>query len=399
MITFPDAYQKVMDNFQNYGEEKVALKDAIGRVLAEDIFADRNFPPFNRATKDGIAINFEVFNQGQKVFKIQDVLAAGMPPIPLKDTTNCIEIMTGAMVPFNIDTVIMYEDLEIDNGLATIVKPPKKGQDIHIEGSDQKKGDLILPKSIKISAAEIGILATVGRSEVLVKKLPKTTIISTGNELVDVIETPLPHQIRKSNIYTLDAALSQEGIRPRHMHLLDDRGVIKKELKQALLLNDVLLLSGGVSMGKYDYIPEVLEELGVQKIFHKVLQRPGKPFWFGRQKETKTLIFSFPGNPASTFANYQVYFQDWLQKSLGLPVSKFNVFLNDAFAAKGDLTLLIRVKLSFDKGNMLASLVKENGSGDLTSLSLTDGFVILSPRESGYNKGDLVPFVPTRNII
>jgi len=388
-----------MAHIQNYGEEIVALQDAIGRVLAEDIFADRNFPPFNRATKDGIAISFEAYREGQTAFKIEGVLAAGMPPTPLSNAANCIEIMTGAMVPINIDTVVMYEHLEIENDIATIVKPPQEGQDIHIEGSDQKKGDLILPKSIKITASEIGILATVGRSEVLVKRLPKITIISTGNELVDVTETPLPHQIRKSNIYTLDAALSEERIQPQHMHLLDERGGIKKKLEKALLHNDVLLLSGGVSMGKYDYIPEVLEELGVQKIFHKVLQRPGKPFWFGQQKETQTVIFSFPGNPASTFANYHVYFKDWLKMSLGIPVSKFNVILKDPIGTKGDLTLLIRVRLSLDNGTMLASLVKENGSGDLTSLSLTDGFVILSPKESGYNKGDLVPFVPTRNII
>ncbi|MCM4166284.1 Molybdopterin molybdenumtransferase [Arenibacter antarcticus] len=399
MISFKEAYGKVLDHKQDYGTEQIPLKIAMGRVLAEEVIADRDFPPFNRATKDGIAINYEAIVAGQTTFKLEGILPAGMAAKLLGNKEQAIEIMTGAVVPDNADAVVMYEHLVIENGWATLIKNPSKGQDIHIQGSDRKMGELVLQKNTRITASEIGILAAVGKSTLMVKKLPKTAIISTGNELVEVKEQPLPHQIRKSNIHTLFGALSQEGIVPGEYHLADDKEIIKKELATILNNYDVVLLSGGVSKGKYDYIPEVLEELGVEKVFHRVLQRPGKPFWFGVRPETGTIVFSFPGNPASTFANYQVYFKDWLRSSLGLPNPTISVILEEEIPIKGDLTQLLRVQLKLDNGQMLASQVKENGSGDLTSLALTDGFIVLDPEQEFYKAGESVPFVPTRQLL
>jgi molybdopterin molybdotransferase len=398
MISFKDAYQKVLDLRQDFGNEQVPLEQAMGKVLAENVMADRNFPPFNRATKDGIAINYDAIEKGQTSFKIEGVLAAGMPSQLLTNTANCTEIMTGAVVPENADTVVMYEHLVIEDGWASLIKNPKQGQDIHLNGSDQKKGDPILAKHSIISAAEIGVLAAVGKASVLVRTLPKVAIVSTGNELVEVQETPLPHQIRKSNIHTLFAALSEEGIVPDKLHLPDEKASIKKALSSTLKTYNAILLSGGVSKGKFDFIPQVMEELGVEKIFHGVFQRPGKPFWFGIQNETNTVVFSFPGNPVSTFANYNVYFKDWLKLSLGLPLPKIDVILKETVEAKGDLTLLLRVKLEFNRGHLLASLVKENGSGDLCSLVNTDGFIVLEPKNELYEVGELVPFVATRDL-
>ncbi|MCM4152451.1 molybdopterin molybdenumtransferase MoeA [Arenibacter sp. N53] len=399
MISFKDAYRKVLDLSQDFGNELAPLEQAMGRILAEDIIADRNFPPFNRATKDGIAINYDAIEKGQTTFKIEGVLAAGMPSQRLGNTANCIEIMTGAVVPDNADTVVMYEHLVIEDGWASLIKNPTKGQDIHLNGSDQKKGNPVLAKHSVISAAEIGVLAAVGKASVWVRKLPKVTIVSTGNELVEVDETPLPHQIRKSNIHTLYAALSQEGIVPAKLHLPDEKDPIKKALGNTLKLNNAVLLSGGVSKGKFDFIPQVMEELGVEKIFHGVFQRPGKPFWFGIQKESKTVVFSFPGNPVSTFANYNVYFKDWLNRSLGLPLLKIEVILKEAVEVKGDLTLLLRAKLEYNRGHLVAFLVKENGSGDLCSLVNTDGFIVLEPKIEPYEVGELVDFVPTRDLL
>lgn len=399
MITFQEAYHKVMAHKQDYGTEEVTLLKAMGRVLAEDIKADRDFPPFDRATKDGIAIRYAAIKTGTKEFKIEAVVAAGSPKYTLGNEQNCAEIMTGAVVPENTDTIIMYEDITIKNGYAILNKEPKQGQDIHLQGSDELQGAIVLQKDKLITASEIGVLAAVGKSKVLVKRLPKTAIISTGNELVDVQEIPLPHQIRKSNIHSLYAALSEENIVPSQLHLNDEKGEIRKEIKKALLDNDVLLLSGGVSKGKFDYIPEVLEELGVEKIFHRVLQRPGKPFWFGIQKETGTIIFSFPGNPASTFANYHLYFKDWLKGTLNLSIPKINVILAEAIPVTGTLTIFLRVKIRLENAQLLADLVKENGSGDLTSLAQSDGFIRLDPKEVPYNAGELVPFSATKRII
>ena len=399
MISFKDAYKKVLDLYQDFGHEQVPLETAMGRVLAEDIVADRNFPPFNRATKDGIAINYDAVEKGNTSFKIEGVLAAGMPSQLLENTSNCLEIMTGAVVPGNADTVVMYEHLIIENGSATLTKTPNRGQDIHLNGSDQKKGDLVLEKHSTISAAEIGVLAAVGKASIKVRTLPKVAIVSTGNELVEVEEIPLPHQIRKSNIHTLYAALSEEGIVPTKLHLPDEKASIKNALQNTLKEHNAVLLSGGVSKGKFDFLPQVLEELGVEKIFHGVFQRPGKPFWFGIQRDTNTVVFSFPGNPVSTFANYNVYFKDWLRRSLGLPQPKIDVILKEAVEVKGDFTLLLRVKLSFNRGHLVASLVKENGSGDLCSLVNTDGFIVLEPKIDAYEIGELVPFVPTRDLL
>ena len=396
MISFKTAHQKVLEHVQDYGSEDIPLISAMGRVLAEDVPADRNFPPFNRATKDGIAINYRAIAAGRSSFKIQGILAAGTAPQLLADISHCVEIMTGAVVPDNADTVIMYEHLLMENGWAMLTRPPIMGQDIHLEGSDIKKGDLLLKRNTRISAAEVGILASVGKASVSVKKLPRTAIVSTGNELVEIRENPLPHQIRKSNTYSLYGALSEEGIVPTEFHFEDNKKDICEKLVQILKDYDAVLISGGVSKGKYDHVPEVLEELGVEKIFHQVLQRPGKPFLFGMHRASKTVLFSFPGNPVSTFVNYLVYFKHWLRSSMGFPDPEVLVILGENISIKGDLTLLLKVTITNISGKMMASLIKENGSGDFVSLAHTDGFIILDPEKGPYYAGQTVPFVPSR---
>ena len=399
MISFSDAYNHVLDHSQDYGTESVALKKAVGRVLAVDIYADRDFPPFNRATKDGIAINYNAIENGRKAFNIKATVAAGQRTYKFLEEDHCVEIMTGAVVPYEADTVVMYEDITIEHGIANLNKKPKRGQNIHDKGSDKKKGELVLGKDSKIMAAEVGVLAAVGKSAVEVKRLPRIAVISTGNELVEVEDHPLPHQIRKSNSYTLFAALDEERIEPLLLHLSDDKDMIRQKLSYVIQEMDVLLLSGGVSKGKFDFIPKVLEELGVEKVFHGVLQRPGKPFWFGVYKNTNALIFSFPGNPISTFVNYHIYFKNWLQKSLGLPIPKVEVFLEDVITIEGSLTRFLGVKTSWTNGLLKAKLVPDNGSGDLTSLSRSDGFIKLDPREVPYGIDEKVTFISTRTLI
>ena len=396
MITFDEAFNKVMQFPMDLGVEAVELSNATGRVLAENIVADRDFPPFNRATKDGIAIHFNSLEKEITHFKIEAVLSAGMAQQELKDTGNCVEIMTGAVLPKNADTIIMYEDTKIENGVATIFKKPIIGQEIHRKGSDVKKGTTLLSKHMMIGAAEIGVLASVGKSIVLVNKLPKICVISTGNELVEVHETPLPHQIRRSNTLSLFAALKNHGIEAVQVHLLDDKKVIREQLSKLMEAYDVLLVSGGVSKGKFDFLPEVLELLGVEKVFHRVAQRPGKPFWFGTQQKTKTLVFSFPGNPVSTYANYHVYFLPWLYLTLQLKKPEKYVLLERPILIKPSLTRFIQVRITNKMGSLWAVPVQENGSGDLTSLANSDGFICLRPREKAYEQGEAIPFIPTK---
>ncbi len=399
MISFNEAFEKVMSFQADFGVEVVDIKNAEGRVLAEGIATDRDYPPFNRATKDGIALNFHAVENGRKRFEIKEVIAAGTAVSKLQDLETCVEIMTGAVVPYDADTVVMYEHLEIEHGIAKLNRLPEKGQNIHFKGSDEKRGSAVLPAGTKITAAEVGVLATVGKAEVSVRKLPRVSVISTGNELVDVHEEPLQHQIRRSNSYSLYAALAEEGIVPLLLHLNDDPDIIRQKLQIAIQEMEVILLSGGVSKGKFDHIPAVLEQLGVNKVFHGVSQKPGKPFWFGIHPVTGTRIFSFPGNPVSTFVNFHVYFKNWLRRSLGLSIPEIKVFLNEQIRIEGDLTRFLRVKTSWEGGRLMASLVTGNGSGDLISLASSDGFILLEPREKSYKPLEAVTFLPSRRIV
>ncbi|WP_276166226.1 molybdopterin molybdotransferase MoeA [Zobellia alginiliquefaciens] len=375
MIAFENAFNQVVQHTLDLGNETVALLNSTGRILSEDIKADRDFPPFNRSTKDGIVIAFSAIEKGITRFKIEGVLSAGMPQQSLSTETNCLEIMTGAVLPKQADTIVMYEETEIEDGWATLKNIPKKGQNIHGQGSEEQKGAILLKKGTEITAAAIGVLASVGKKDVLVKKLPKICVVSTGNELVEIHETPLPHQIRKSNSLSLAAALEKVKIIPTLLHIADDKKTIETELEKAFSKYDVVMLSGGVSKGKFDFIPDALANLGIEKIFHRVAQRPGKPFWFGIQKEKQKVVFSFPGNPVSTFANYHVYFLPWLKKSLGLEVEKESVILDEAIQPHPSLTLFIQVTTQWKEGKLLAKTIKGNGSGDLVSLALADGFI------------------------
>ncbi|THV57106.1 molybdopterin molybdotransferase MoeA [Flagellimonas alvinocaridis] len=397
MIEFNDALKKVLDHAQDYGKETVSLDESQGRVLAENIIADRDFPPFDRSTKDGIAIQFDAIKSQGQTFGVSGMAQAGTPQILLENSSNCTEVMTGAIVPKNADTVIMYEHTSREGDIFTVNKPIKKGQNIHYQASDINQGEVLLQSGVSITSAEIGILASVGKAQVVVKKLPKIAVISTGNELVNVEEIPLPFQIRKSNSHSLYALLETEHIAADIHHLVDEPTAIQKALEHLIKTYDVLLLSGGVSMGKFDFLPEAFAALGVEKAFHKVLQRPGKPFWFGKHLKHKTILFSFPGNPVSTFVNYHLYFKAWLNKTLGREAPQFAVLLTESFTNETDLTLFLGAKIDMKEGRLMAEVLSSSGSGDLVGLSKVDGFVSIPPKES-LQKEAKAMFIPTRNL-
>ena len=326
MISVEEALAFVLNSTQNFGIEEIPFIKSVGRILKEEIVADRDFPPFNRVAMDGIAIDHNQFSSRLRSnrhlsFEIEGIQAAGSAQITLKNKENCIEVMTGAVLPKNANTVIRYEDVTIENGFATInIDAINEHQNVHQKGKDGKVDDVLITENTKISAAEIGVLATVGKSFVKVAKQPKVMIISTGDELVGVDEIPLEHQIRRSNVFTLISLLERLNIPSETDHITDDKPVLKSKIKTYLQEYDVLLFSGAVSKGKFDFLPEVFEELGIEKLFHKVAQRPGKPFWFG--KTTNCNVFGFPGNPISTFVNCLAYFYPWYYKSINLKVEE-----------------------------------------------------------------------------
>jgi molybdopterin molybdotransferase len=409
MISVEQALQSVLNSGQNFGVEEIPFLKSLGKILKEEIFADRDFPPFNRVAMDGIVINYTSFKKGQRSFKIEGIQAAGSAQITLQNAENCIEVMTGAVSPNNANTVVRYEDVTIDNGIATInLDAINEGQNIHTKGKDGKSGDLLIQKNTKISAAEIGVLATVGKSFVKVARQPKVMIVSTGDELVGVDQNPLAHQIRRSNVFTLVSLLERVHIFSESTHITDDKPILKSKIATYLKEYDVLLFSGAVSKGKYDFLPEVFEELGIEKLFHKVAQRPGKPFWFGRETsvikndfslnthENNTIVFGFPGNPISTFVNCLAYFYPWYYKSVGLEVREEMAILAEDVKFKANLAYFLQVKLETKKGQLIAFPILGNGSGDLASLVNTDAFIQLPDNKSEFKKGEVFKIIRYR---
>lgn len=396
LTTVKEALDIILNNTQNFGTEIVDFEKSLGRVLKEDIVADRDFPPFNRVSMDGIAINSKAFNDGQISFKIEGIQAAGDAQKTLKNSNNCLEAMTGAVLPKNTDAVIQYELLKIENEIATLqIEAIKDFQNVHKKGLDRKQGDILVRKNTKISAAEIGVFATVGKTKVKVAKQPKVMIISTGNELVEVAEKPADFQIRRSNVFTLVAHLNNLNIDAKTAHIEDDKEILTQKIETYLNEFDVLLFSGAVSKGKLDFIPEVLYNLGVKKLFHRVKQRPGKPFWFGK-KEAK-IVFAFPGNPVSTYVSCLKYFYPWYQKSVGLNFENENkAILAEDFYFKPDLTYFLQVGLKNVEGKLMATPVSGKGSGDLANLVDADAFLELPNDRSNFTKGEIFPVITYR---
>ena len=411
MISVAQALQTVLNTSQDFGVEEIPFLKSLGRILKEEIFADRDFPPFHRVSMDGIVIDFAAFKNGQRAFKIEGIQAAGSEQIALQNAENCIEVMTGAVLPNNANAVIRYEDVSIDNGVATInIDAINEGQNIHTKGKDGKFGDLLIQKNTIISAAEIGVLATVGKSFVKVARQPKVMIVSTGDELVGVDQNPLAHQIRRSNVFTLVSLLERLHIFSESTHITDDKPILKSKIATYLKEYDVLLFSGAVSKGKYDFLPEVFEELGIDKLFHKVAQRPGKPFWFGRETsvikndfslnthENNTIIFGFPGNPISTFVNCLAYFYPWYYKAVGIEVKEETAILAEDINFKPNLTYFLQVQLASEKGQLMAYPIKGNGSGDLASLVKTDAFIQLPSDKIEFKRGEVFAILGYRSF-
>lgn len=390
----------ILDTHSNhFPDEERPLHACIGAYLAEDLLADRDFPPFDRVTMDGISLSHEAFANGQREFTIEDIAPAGTPKKTLRNSRNCIEVMTGAIMPDNTDTVIRYEDLEIANGKAKVLPAPvNQGQNIHFKGIDRVRGSVIVRKGKQLCSAEINIAAAVGKSTLRVKKMPRTVIISTGDELVDVHQTPELHQIRRSNIYGIQSTLKTWGVPADLRHLTDDREQMLEIISELLKDYDLFIFTGGVSKGKFDYLPDVLETLQIEKHFHKIQQRPGKPFWFGTSKEGKK-IFALPGNPVSSFVCVYVYLRFWLYKSLGLPIKPLYVSLKNDVNFKPNLVYFLEAKLeSHPDGTLQADPISGNGSGDFANLVETDGFLVLPQNKSEFKQGEIYLFVPYRDI-
>jgi molybdopterin molybdotransferase len=396
MISVQQASSIVLSHLHKPGTQKSPLTESVNKVLAEDIRADRDLPSFDRVTMDGIAIRFESWKNGQRKFPIENVQAAGEERKKLKNTNSAIEVMTGAVLPEGTDTVIRYEDINIEGSEATVESDQvSMWQSIHRQGQDAKQGEILLSSGMVLSPAEIALLASVGKAVVRVFAFPQTAIVSSGDELIDISGSPLPHQIRRSNTYAIETAMASLKWEGKQFHMPDEKQILKNTIGKILRDYDVIILSGGVSQGKFDFIPTVMEELGVKKVFHQVSQRPGKPFWFGVSEKRK-IVFALPGNPVSTFMCFYRYIRPWFLKSMGVENKNEEAILAKDFSFPPNLTYFLQVSVKNEGGKLMAYPDAGGGSGDFANLKKVDGFLELPAEKSEFKAGDVFPFIAFR---
>jgi molybdopterin molybdotransferase len=391
LLTPADADKLIGERVSCLPIESLPLAQCAGAVLRENIYAERDAPPFDRVAMDGIALQSEAARGGTRRFRVQATQAAGDPPLTLGSKSSCIEVMTGASMPVDCDAVVPVEQITTRDGEAELAAglEIEAWQNVHRRATDSRQGALLLSTGTRLSAPEVAIAASAGMARVRVSSQPMVVVISTGNELIEPGEPILPHQIRRSNVYGVASALRRQGFqRVADDHVLDDTDELKQRLKFHLDTHDVVILSGGVSMGKFDLVPRALQELGVQVIFHRVAQRPGKPLWFG-VAPSGAAVFALPGNPVSTLVCLTRYVMPALFAAMGQarsPVEK--IALAAPFKVEPALAFFLPVKVEIDEwGRAWANPVVTNGSGDFTALRGTDGFVELPPGPNTFAKG------------
>ena len=391
MLTPAEADQLIGQHLQCLPIESLPLTQCAGAVLRENIYAERDQPPYDRVAMDGVALDSRAVSVGGRSFRIQATQAAGDAPLTLAAAADCIEVMTGAVLPGGCDSVVPVEKLAIERGQASLAPDAlvEPWQNVHRRGSDTRQGALLLSAGQRLRAPEVAIAASAGMARIRVASQPMLAVISTGNELVEPGEPVLAHQVRRSNAYAIVSALREHGFqRVADDHIRDDAEELRQRLRFHLETHDVLVLSGGVSMGRFDLVPQVLGELGVRTIFHKVAQRPGKPLWFG-VAPSGAAVFGLPGNPVSTLVCLTRYVLPALCGSLGQnprPVQR--MALAAPVTVTPPLTYFVPVRLEQDDwGRDWAVPAPTNGSGDFTGLAGTEGFVELPPGPNTYAKG------------
>ena len=373
--------------------ESLPVGYSAGAILRENVYAERDQPPFDRVSMDGIALSSQAVREGLRQFTVQGVQAAGDPPQALEAPTHCIEIMTGAVLPAGCDAVVPVERIRVEAGVAILEEALQvdHGQNIHRRGSDQRQGALLLKAGAQLEAPDIAVAAGAGMARLRVSQQPAIMVISTGNELVEPGEPIQAWQLRRSNAYGVAASLRRRGFhRVADDHIVDDAAALQQRLKQHLESYEVLILSGGVSMGKFDLVPAALAACGVQQVFHKVAQRPGKPFWFGTAPNGAA-VFALPGNPVSTLVCLARYVIPALGAAMGAtppPASRDKIALAAPVTFNAPLAGFVPVRVETDDwGRPWAVASPHNGSGDFAALAGTDGFVELPPGPHVYPKG------------
>lgn len=408
MISVEEAQRIILDNAPSLSVYTSPVLSAQNSYLAEDILSDRDLPPFKKAMMDGYAFRFADTKNHQQ-FRIKGIIGAGENAALTLNPGETVRIMTGAMVPEDADSIMPVEDavrvMSVENTKdeEQLVSFPenklKANMHVNRKGHDSVQGTVLVKQGRRIDNASTTVCASVGKIEIKVYRKPVVRIISTGTEVIPASQTPLDYQIRDGNSYSLRSLCAQAGVDSELTAISeDDKESLKQHISQGLD-SDILLLSGGVSMGEYDFVPAILKELGVKEVFHKVRLKPGKPLWFGIHDNG--YVFGLPGNPVSAQMNFKLFVEPLIKKLSGseecLPV-----YLDIPFKGhqknKKQQQLYFPVQLLRENGKQILQELNYSGSADFAALTESDGMALIPENQDQITTGDLVSFLPWRNL-
>jgi molybdopterin molybdotransferase len=380
--------------------ERVALEGALGRVLAEPLLADRDAPPFDRSTRDGFAVRASDIANVPVTLKLTAEIRAGAEFNGTVSSGQCAQIMTGAAVPRGADAVVMIEHTEPSADTVVVRRTVAAGANIVSRGSEAKAGAQVLAAGQRMGYAEISIAAQFGHAVLSVYARPRFAILSTGDEVVPVERTPSPFQIRNSNSFSLAAQVTLAGGAPLPLgNAPDERSALHRKIEEGLAA-DALVLSGGVSMGKYDLVEEVLRALGAEIHFDAVAIRPGRPAVFGVCRNKPVL--GLPGNPVSTMVTFELFgvpLIDVLSGASARPLPLVKARSRNAVSLKAALTHFLPAKLSWDEGEAVVEELQWQGSGDVAALAQADCFLVVPETKLQFAAGEWVDVLPRRDRV
>lgn len=388
MIAVTEALQLLKKHTLQATTSKLPILKAINHIAAEEIVAPINVPSFDNSAMDGYCFRFEDYESEEPLI-VKKVVPAGETKLPTLHKGEAFRIFTGAPIPPNADTVVMQEICELTGNTLTFTKPIVKGSNIREKGTQTKKGEVILQKHQEINAGIIGYLATFGISELPVYNKPKIGIISTGKELVTAGSPLQEGQIYDSNSVALEASLSEIGITPSFsIKVGDQQDELEKIIQQNISKADIVILTGGISVGDYDFVKPALEQLGTEEIFYKVKQKPGKPLFFG--KLDKKAIFALPGNPAAVMSCFHVYVKPFIKNSAKHTALAANTLpLKNDYFKKGSLTHFVKAHISNDEIEILSKQL----SYQMDAFTKANCIVKLPEHKQEFKKGDLLEVV------
>jgi len=401
ILTFEEARHVVEEHASRLrprGRELLGLMDALGQVLAEPIYADRDFPPFPRAARDGFAVRSADVQKVPATLEVTGEIKAGEAHIPELGQRQAISIMTGGAAPARADAIVMVEYTSRSGSRVEVARAVSAGENIVPQGAEAKRGDKLLEPGTRLSYAEIAVAASVGRSRVLVHSKPRVAVLSTGDEVVDVDVLPGPTQIRNSNSYSLAAQILAAGGEPILLPVAPDEPTRLRELLTEGLEADMLLIAGGVSMGKYDLVEQVLSELKAEFFFTGALIQPGKPIVFGSvpsgEAHQRKYFFGLPGNPISTMVTFGLFGRPLISALAGATPQKLvfvHAKLKTAIKTKIGLRRFLPATISGEFEQSDVELIGWQGSGDIASAAHANCFVVVPPDRERIEAGGWVP--------